>query len=147
MAPPDSDWQRLADYVTRRRTQLGMTQGEVQAAGGPSVATMRLLEGAMQQGYRAVILGRLEEALRWRPGSVATILAGGEPTTVDRSETSRTPMDPDLLHYLALLADPDTPQADRDFMREQLRRWADAVERNKRESPGPVTRASGGRPG
>lgn len=79
MALDQDRWQRLGEYVTRRRNELGMTQGQVQAAGGPSVATMRLIEGAMQQSYQGRILGGLEQALRWSPGSVANILNGGEP--------------------------------------------------------------------
>ncbi|MFD6565309.1 hypothetical protein [Micromonospora profundi] len=82
MALDHDTWQRLGEYVTRRRTELGMTQGQVQAAGGPSVATMRLIEGAMQRNYRAHILGGLEQALRWEPGSISRILDGGEPTPV-----------------------------------------------------------------
>lgn len=84
MAPDDHDWRRLADYVARRRNELGLTQAEVQAVGGPSAATVRLIEAARQDGYRDVILGRLEAALRWAPGSVGAILSGHEPTPSDR---------------------------------------------------------------
>jgi hypothetical protein len=56
-----------------------MTQQDVQAAGGPSVATIRNIEGAHQTGYRREVLGRLEQALRWAPGSVQRILDGGDP--------------------------------------------------------------------
>lgn len=137
MAPEDSDWERLADYVTRRRTQLGMTQAAVQAAGGPSVATMRLIEGAMQRSYRGVILGRLEEVLRWVTGSVDAILAGGEPTEAERgAPASRPPkLDPELLRIVMLMADPDVPPKEKDFLREQLRRWADYVEQEKNTAP------------
>lgn len=73
------DWQRLAARAVARRTSLGMTQQDVQAAGGPAVATIRHIEGANKTRYRGTILGRLEIALRWTPGSVEQILAGGEP--------------------------------------------------------------------
>ncbi|MER7361826.1 hypothetical protein [Nonomuraea wenchangensis] len=43
------------------------------------MATMRNIEGGHQTSYRPVILSRLERALGWQPGSVAAILAGGEP--------------------------------------------------------------------
>lgn len=121
MAPDDSGWRRLAEYVAKRRTQLGMTQGEVHAAGGPSVATMRLIEGAMQQSYRQVILGRLEEALRWQTGSVAAILVGGEPTPVERTDTRQPPMDPDVLAILRRLANPDVPDEQKAAIRQLLR--------------------------
>jgi hypothetical protein len=84
MAPTSDRWQRLGERVASRRTQLGLTQGQVHAAGGPSVATMRLIEGALQDGYRGSILGRLEQALAWEPGSIDAILDGGEPTPMAR---------------------------------------------------------------
>ena len=73
------DWQRLADFVSERRADLGMTQEDVRAAGGPSTATQRLSEGNLQSRYQPVILGRLETALKWERGSVRRILAGGDP--------------------------------------------------------------------
>ena len=73
------DWQRLADFVSDRRADLGMTQEDVRAAGGPSTATQRLIEGALQSRYQPVILGRLETALKWERGSVRRVLAGGDP--------------------------------------------------------------------
>lgn len=79
------DWRRLADAVIRRRTELGMTQQDVQAAGGPATATVRNIEGAHQTSYRGVILSRLEKALGWRPGSVEAILASGEATLTQPS--------------------------------------------------------------
>lgn len=79
MALDHADWKRLARYITDRRAALGLTQGEVQAAGGPSMATMRNLEGALQESYRSNIIGRLEQALGWAPGSATVILGGGEP--------------------------------------------------------------------
>lgn len=77
------DWQRLSEAVRERRETLGMTQQDVQAAGGPAVATMRILEGARQENYRGVILSRLEKALRWTPGSVQRVLGGGDPTPIE----------------------------------------------------------------
>lgn len=79
-AVTDDNWHRLADKVIERRTQLDMTQQDVQAAGGPATATLRNIEGAHQTSYRRAILARLERALGWAPGSVNSILAGGDPT-------------------------------------------------------------------
>lgn len=76
------DWQRLGALVSERRGDLGLTQEDVRAAGGPSTATQRLIEGAHQSRYQPVILARLEAALGWQPGSVRRILAGGEPVPV-----------------------------------------------------------------
>lgn len=82
------DWQHLADSVVARRTSLGMTQQDVQAAGGPAVATLRHIEGAHQTSYRRTILGRLEMALGWTPGSVMQILAKGEPGILATEQAS-----------------------------------------------------------
>lgn len=78
-------WHRLARYVTdRRRKQLGLTRSQIQDAGGPSVATMGVIENARQDTYRDSILRKLEQVLGWETGSVDAILSGGEPTLVSR---------------------------------------------------------------
>ena len=51
-----SDWQRLAAHVRDRRTDLGLTQEDVRFAGGPSVATVRNIEGGAHPSYRPAIL-------------------------------------------------------------------------------------------
>lgn len=73
------DWRRLATVVQQRRRELGLTQEAVRARGGPSTATMRMLEGGHQESYRPGILADLERALQWTAGSVEAILAGGDP--------------------------------------------------------------------
>lgn len=87
------DWRKLAAEVTKRRTQLGMTQQDVQASGGPATATLRNIEGGHQTSYRGVILSRLEKALEWEPGSVDAILAGGE-ATPSQANSAHTPAPP-----------------------------------------------------
>ena len=96
-----SDWQRLGELVSERRGDLGLTQEDLRAAGGPSTATQRLIEGGHQSRYQPTILARLETALGWQRGSVRRILAGGDPVIV-RDE-------PDLL---ATTPEPDTPADD-----------------------------------
>ena len=73
------DWSRLAARVRERRDELGLTQEDVRAAGGPSTATMRLIEGALQEAYQLAIITRLERVLEWERGSARRILDGGEP--------------------------------------------------------------------
>lgn len=75
----NEDWHRLADEVRARRTELDLTQEDVRAAGGPSTATMRLIEGGLQTSYMPAILRRLEDALHWKRGSVRAVLGGGSP--------------------------------------------------------------------
>lgn len=82
------DWRRLATYVNKRRHLLGLTQQDIRSLGGPSTATMRLIEGALQDSYRPMVLSSLEKALRWAPGSIEAILAGGEPTPSVQATTA-----------------------------------------------------------
>lgn len=91
MATDQGAWERLASHILERRKALKVTQQDVRAAGGPSTATMRLLEGAHQDNYQPRILAQLERGLRWEPGSVRAILAGGEPTVIGGE---REPEDP-----------------------------------------------------
>ncbi len=56
-----------------------MTQQDMYAKGGPSVATIRTLEVGEQAGYRNRTYFQIEESLGWAAGSVDRILAGGEP--------------------------------------------------------------------
>jgi hypothetical protein len=73
------DWERLAEFVRERRVELGLTQEDARAAGGPSTATMRLIEGALQRSYQPATLRDLERVMQWERGSARMILAGGEP--------------------------------------------------------------------
>lgn len=47
---------------------------------------MRLIEGALQDSYRPGVLADLERGIRWKHGSVDSILAGGDPTPADEDE-------------------------------------------------------------
>lgn len=89
------DWDRLAEFVRERRTDLGMTQEDARGVGGPSTATMRLIEGALQQSYQPSTLRDLEKALRWERGSVRSILAGGDPVPVPDTVASVPPAAPE----------------------------------------------------
>lgn len=80
MALLSGDTRRLADRVAARRGELGLTHRDIQAAGGPSPATLSLIEGSGRDSLQVGIAGKLEKALRWTPGSVRAILAGREPT-------------------------------------------------------------------
>lgn len=114
--PTNADWQRLAQHITNRRNALGLTQAQVAAAGGPSVATMRLVEGALQTSYRGSVLGRLEAALQWQPGSIDRILAGGDPTPIRPADPDPQPRN-GLEAELRAIAD-NTARSD------HVRQWA-----------------------
>lgn len=118
MALDSGDWRRLGEHVLRRREDLGLTQPEVQAAGGPSTATMRLIERAERSSYRGSILRSLERALHWRTGSVEVILAGGDPISSDATGSGDADFDA-LIGWLTHVA--DNPNRDA-----PLRAWARA---------------------
>jgi len=70
---------RLAEYVVRRRAELGLTQIQVAQRGPLSLDRVQAIEGAKRSGYRASTLFALERALTWKQGSAKQILTGGEP--------------------------------------------------------------------
>ena len=78
--PGRENWSHLGGLVRERRTELGLTQAELQSVGGPSPATLYLIEAGRRGSYRPQVLRRLERALGWRAGSVRRVLAGGQPT-------------------------------------------------------------------
>ncbi len=77
--PDRPDWTHLGRVVRERRTELGLTQAEVHGGGGPSPATLYLIETGGRDTYRPQVLRRLERTLHWRAGSVRRVLAGGQP--------------------------------------------------------------------
>jgi hypothetical protein len=86
MPTESGDWRRLAEYMDRRRAELGMNWDDVAAAGGTSVATLRRVRrGATLTNDNIVAI---ERGLRWGSDSVRRILAGGEPTPLDGRQTA-----------------------------------------------------------
>jgi hypothetical protein len=79
-------WRRLGRAVARRRTELRMTQSDVSAHGGPSLATMQAIEAARQDSYRDRTLADLEQALGWQRGSVESVLFSGGDPVVESTE-------------------------------------------------------------
>lgn len=106
MSSQARDWRRLAEYVVTRRRALGMNQDDVKAAGGPSAATVRNIEGALNKSYKPHVIGRLERALRWEQGSIDSILAGGEPTPIEAMRPAAEPgREPTVAELAAQLAE------------------------------------------
>lgn len=69
----------LDDVLEQRRTELGLLWREVATAAGVSLAGL----GAIRRGERrpmALTRRGIENALHWETGSVAAVLAGGDPT-------------------------------------------------------------------
>lgn len=79
------DWPRLGRYVHERRTELRMTQLDVQKAGGPSDTKVREIENGRAGTLSTSKRRDLERALHWLPGTVDKILDGGTPAGSDGS--------------------------------------------------------------
>jgi hypothetical protein len=71
-------WDDLASAVRSRRTELGLTQADVAAAGELSIELVNNIECNRRVGRRLQRRSErgLEAALRWPPGSVHTLLTG-----------------------------------------------------------------------
>lgn len=125
---------QLAVYVRERRDFLGLTQEDVRGVGGPSTATMRLIEGALQDSYRPSILRGLERALRWAPNSVDQIIDGGPPTPLpdEADDIPSTPAET-AAAILALSTVEGLPQYEVDFLRGIAQKIAQQDESHPKE--------------
>jgi hypothetical protein len=72
----DPDWEALATAVRARRADLGLSQGGVAAAGGPSDVVISRIENNEEPRPRLDSLRKLDRGLRWEPGSSEAFLAG-----------------------------------------------------------------------
>lgn len=84
-APTEADRRRVGDRIRARRKELGFTQADVQARGGPSSATLRLIEKGAGADYRRGTIEPLERVLMWTQGSIERDLYFGQ---------TPVPMDP-----------------------------------------------------
>lgn len=73
------DHERLSEYMAARRLALGMkTWRDLSARAEISYETLRALRAGGRPSEATT--HQLERALQWEPGSVRTIITGGEPT-------------------------------------------------------------------
>lgn len=79
------DWDRVAQYVRARRQHLGIKQ----VASKVSPATWTNIENAKQESYKPFTLATIDRELRWPPGTVLHIGAGGEPPESDDDLAAR----------------------------------------------------------
>ena len=68
--------QVLAEAVKNARYELRLRQEDVEARGGPSVATLRNIESGKIQAPRPRTLRALDDSLRWVPGTAAALFEG-----------------------------------------------------------------------
>src|SRR5690606_39965041 len=71
--------ERLAQAIEARRGELGLSLREVAERAGITGETLRAVRRGSNEPSQLTKRG-IERALRWAPGSVDAILAGGDPT-------------------------------------------------------------------
>lgn len=94
-----SDPIRFGRLIATRRGELGLTQADVTARGGPSDYTLRKLERGETQRPDVATMTNLERALEWTRGSASRAFQGGDPdplpsATVDDTLTLWTSLRP-----------------------------------------------------
>lgn len=102
------DWIRLGRAVKARREELGMTQAELQDAGGPSTAKLREIENLRTSTLSTSKRRDLERVLGWETNSVDVVLAGGEPRNTapaPRAPRGAWELGPQMMVDLAVAAD------------------------------------------
>jgi transcriptional regulator with XRE-family HTH domain len=113
------DWRRLADAVVARRVEMGMrTRQALAEALQMSARNLGDIEKARRTSYDPATLARLEQVLRWEPGSVDAVLAGGDPKPALEMRQQDLAVDPrslerygDDLELMAAIVDTGLPPA------------------------------------
>lgn len=80
--PTPEDWARLGKRVGARLRQIGLEPGDVEAAKGPKPTKLREITSGRSRVISPRLKSNLENALFWRPGSIDSVLAGGEPEVI-----------------------------------------------------------------
>lgn len=76
-------WEKLGAAVRDRRCELGFTQADLAARGGPSVLTVRAIENNRAGRLSPRLRRSLERVLSWQSGSIEAILDGGTAALVE----------------------------------------------------------------
>ncbi|WP_433445693.1 hypothetical protein [Nonomuraea sp. CA-141351] len=118
---PEDAVKRLAQAVRDRRDELDVTQTEVSGKGGPSPATLSLIESAARYSYSRSTLRKLEKGLHWPAGEAMRIVRGETASTSpaaadDTSAVRRVPIEtgrPDVRAVVETFAAWDAPPKDK----------------------------------
>jgi hypothetical protein len=95
--PPSSPGprERLAEFMERRRRELGLRWQDVSDASGISVRALQAIRRPDSAPMRALTKARLETGLQWAPGSVQAIEDGGKPVPLARTGPAQPPSQAD----------------------------------------------------
>jgi hypothetical protein len=104
---PSEAWQRLGRMLERRRGELGYGFRQrarfVQERGGRmiSVKTISRLENGERDSYPESTIGTIEAIYQWSPGSVESVLKGGDPNSLMPAQPASSGRNP--------ITDPEAP--------------------------------------
>jgi hypothetical protein len=117
-------WEQVGEEIVKRRVELGHNSREAFArSSGLSPRLLADLEHGTRTSYDRATIVRLENALRWLPGSVAAVLDGRHPTKVeDADDTRPVEREGDDLALMQLLAASGLPPADQLRITRHVRR-------------------------
>lgn len=90
---PTEQRRRLDSYMSRRATDLGLTWVDLANLAGLSREGLRKVRRGETELRRLTKRG-IEDGLRWKPGSVDSVLAGGEPEELDDEESENSSGEP-----------------------------------------------------
>jgi len=79
-------WEKLGVAVRDRRCELGLTQADIAAHGGPSALTVRAIENNRAGRLSPRLRRSLERVLSWQTSSIETVLAGGTATAAETAQ-------------------------------------------------------------
>ena len=83
----DADaWVRLGSVIRDARTEMRWPQKAIAADARVTVQDYRSLERGESTQYDKVFLDAIECVLCWHPGSIESVLAGGEPSRLSEEE-------------------------------------------------------------
>ena len=79
-------WRRLGEVIRADRAAMRQTQKGAAAEARIEVAMFRSLERGAGTCYEQAVLESVERVMCWHPGSLETVLAGGEPDRLTEAE-------------------------------------------------------------
>ena len=79
-------WRTLGARIRAARSAARRSQTAMAADAGMRVEDLRALERGEATRHDKALLGAVEHALQWHPGSIETVLAGGEPVPLTAEE-------------------------------------------------------------
>jgi hypothetical protein len=68
---------QAGQWIRQRRKELRLSQDEIRALGGPSTATLRVLETGKARDPQVGTTWTLERILGWRPGAIRSAITQG----------------------------------------------------------------------